>query len=59
MIRQELLAWWWSRVVDIAWSLLVPFATALLLWYGGSRILADGRPDRGGHARSRPVADDR
>ncbi|MBX3373361.1 MAG: ABC transporter ATP-binding protein [Phycisphaeraceae bacterium] len=42
MIRQELLAWWWSRVVDIAWSLLVPFATALLLWYGGSRILADG-----------------
>lgn len=41
MIRQELLAWWWSRSVDIAWSVLVPIASALLLWYGGTRILDD------------------
>ncbi len=41
MIRQELLAWWWSRAVDIAWALLVPLASALLLWYGGSRIIGD------------------
>ena len=41
MIRQELLAWWWSRSVDIAWSVLVPLASALLLWYGGSRIIDD------------------
>ena len=41
MIRQELLAWWWSRTIDIAWSVLLPVATALLLWYGGGRILDD------------------
>jgi ATP-binding cassette subfamily B protein/subfamily B ATP-binding cassette protein MsbA len=41
MIRQEMSAWWWSRGVDIAWSVLVPFATAGLLLYGGMRIIAD------------------
>jgi ATP-binding cassette subfamily B protein/subfamily B ATP-binding cassette protein MsbA len=41
MIRQEMAAWWWSRGVDIAWSVLVPFATAVLLLYGGMRIIAD------------------
>ncbi len=41
MARQELLAWWWTRGVDIAWSILIPTATALLLWYGGIRILQD------------------
>lgn len=41
MIRQEIFAWWWSRGVDIAWSVLIPAASALLLWYGGVRILDD------------------
>lgn len=41
MIRQELLAWWWSRGVEIAWAMIIPVASALLLWYGGSRILHD------------------
>ncbi|MHC4992784.1 MAG: ABC transporter ATP-binding protein, partial [Planctomycetota bacterium] len=40
MIRQELLAWWWSRGIDTAWSILIPAASAALLWYGGSRVLA-------------------
>lgn len=39
MIRQEILAWWWSRSVDIAWSVLIPIASAALLWYGGLRVL--------------------
>jgi ATP-binding cassette, subfamily B, bacterial len=39
MIRQEILAWWWSRSIDIAWSVLIPLATAILLWYGGLRVL--------------------
>lgn len=39
MIRQEVLAWWWSRFVDIAWSLLIPAASAGLLVYGGTRVL--------------------
>jgi len=41
MARQELFAWWWMRGVDAAWSVLIPLATAILLWYGGSRVLAD------------------
>ncbi|UCD75033.1 MAG: ABC transporter ATP-binding protein [Phycisphaerales bacterium] len=41
MIRQELLAWCWSRTIDLAWSVLLPLASAVLLWYGGGRILQD------------------
>lgn len=41
LARQELLAWWWSRGVDIAWSILIPAATALLLWYGTTQIISD------------------
>ena len=37
--RQEAHVWWWSRAVDIAWSILIPTASAVLLWYGGSRVL--------------------
>ncbi len=41
LARQEILAWWWSRAIDIAWALFIPTASALLLWYGGNRILDD------------------
>ena len=39
MIRQELLAWWFSRGIDTGWAVLIPTASALLLWYGGTRVL--------------------
>ena len=48
MARQELFAWWWMRGVDAAWAVLIPLATAILLWYGGSRVLADAALVRGG-----------
>jgi ATP-binding cassette subfamily B protein len=38
--RQEVHVWWWARGVDIAWSLLIPLASAALLWYGGREVLA-------------------
>ncbi|MCG8409011.1 MAG: ABC transporter ATP-binding protein/permease [Phycisphaerales bacterium] len=41
MARQELFAWWWMRGVDSVWAVLIPLATAVLLWYGGSRVLSD------------------
>jgi len=41
MVRQELHAWWWMRGVDTAWAILIPLASAVLLWYGGMRILDD------------------
>lgn len=39
LIRQEILAWWWSRGIEIVWQLMIPIASAALLIYGGSRIL--------------------
>ncbi|HLL89621.1 MAG TPA: ABC transporter ATP-binding protein [Tepidisphaeraceae bacterium] len=39
MARQEIFAWWWMRGVDAAWGVLIPLATALLMWYGGLRVL--------------------
>jgi len=39
MIRQEIATWWLMRVIDIAWAVLLPTATAALLWYGGLRVM--------------------
>ncbi|MBL9148501.1 MAG: ABC transporter ATP-binding protein [Phycisphaerae bacterium] len=39
LTRQELLTWWWSRGVEMAWQLFIPLASALLLWYGGTQIM--------------------
>jgi ATP-binding cassette, subfamily B, bacterial len=39
MARQELLAWWWSRGVDIAWSMLIPLASVGVLLYGGIAVI--------------------
>lgn len=41
MARQELHTWWWARGIDIAWSIIIPVATAGLMLYGGYRILGD------------------
>lgn len=39
MARQEMLAWWWSRIIDVAWALMIPAATAGLIVYAGSAVL--------------------
>jgi ATP-binding cassette subfamily B protein len=48
MARQEIFAWWWMRGIDVAWSVLIPFASALLLYYGGNRVLSDMEKLRAG-----------
>jgi ATP-binding cassette subfamily B protein/subfamily B ATP-binding cassette protein MsbA len=48
MARQEIFAWWWMRGIDFTWSVLIPFATALLLYWGGSRVLNDMEKLRAG-----------
>jgi ATP-binding cassette subfamily B protein/subfamily B ATP-binding cassette protein MsbA len=40
MARQEMFVWWWSRGIDLAWALFIPFASAALLWYGGTQVLS-------------------
>jgi ATP-binding cassette subfamily B protein/subfamily B ATP-binding cassette protein MsbA len=39
MIRQEVLAWWWSRLIETAWLVLVPTASVGVLMYGGWRVI--------------------
>ena len=48
MARQEIFAWWWMRGIDLAWSLLIPLASAVLLYFGGSRVLHDMEKLRAG-----------
>lgn len=39
MGRQELYAWWWMRLVEIVWEILIPLASAALLLYGGWQVI--------------------
>jgi ATP-binding cassette subfamily B protein/subfamily B ATP-binding cassette protein MsbA len=39
MARQQLHAWWWARLIEIVWEVLIPLASAALLLYGGMRVL--------------------
>ncbi|MDP9175477.1 MAG: ABC transporter ATP-binding protein/permease [Planctomycetota bacterium] len=48
MARQEIFAWWWMRGIDFTWSVLIPFASAMLLYWGGNRVLTDMEKLRAG-----------
>jgi len=37
--RQQILVWWWSRMVEAFWVVLVPMASAGVLVYGGLRVM--------------------
>jgi ATP-binding cassette subfamily B protein/subfamily B ATP-binding cassette protein MsbA len=39
MGRQELFAWWWARLIELAREIVIPLASASLLLYGGSQVL--------------------
>lgn len=39
MARQQIHVWWWARIVEIVWEIVIPLASALLLLYGGARVL--------------------
>lgn len=41
LTRQEIRVWWAYRTVEFVWGLLIPVATAVLLWYGGRQVLAE------------------
>ena len=42
MTRQELFAWWLSRLIELLWDFILPMASVALLLYGGLQVL-DGR----------------
>ncbi len=39
MTRIEVLTWLWSRVIDVAWSFLIPLASSAVLIYGGTQVV--------------------
>jgi len=39
MTRIEVLTWWWSRVLEMMWTVLIPCASAGVLIYGGTQVL--------------------
>jgi ATP-binding cassette subfamily B protein/subfamily B ATP-binding cassette protein MsbA len=38
-VRQVLLVWWRTRVIEVIWEVLIPLASTLLLVYGGWQII--------------------
>lgn len=38
-VRQNLLVWWRTRLIEIIWEVLIPLCSTLLLIYGGWQIL--------------------
>jgi ATP-binding cassette, subfamily B, bacterial len=39
LIRQQLMVWWRSRIIEIIWEVLIPLSSTALLLYGGWQIL--------------------
>ncbi|MEQ1826698.1 MAG: ABC transporter ATP-binding protein [Pirellula sp.] len=39
LVRQQLLVWWRTRLIEIVWEVLIPLASTALLVYGGWQIL--------------------
>lgn len=39
MTRQEIFSWWWSRMIEIGWRVVVPLASLLILLYGGTEVI--------------------
>ena len=39
MVRKELYAWWWMRLVEMVWEAAIPVCSGALMFYGGWRVL--------------------
>ncbi len=39
VVRQELLAWVWSRTLELVWDVVIPVASALMVVYAGLLVL--------------------
>ena len=39
LVRQQLFTWWWSRIIEIVWEVVIPLASTGLLLYGGYQII--------------------
>ena len=41
LVRQQLFTWWWTRLIETIWEVLIPLAATGLLLYGGYQIIAE------------------
>ncbi|MEM6364355.1 MAG: ABC transporter ATP-binding protein [Planctomycetota bacterium] len=39
LVRQQLFTWWWTRMIEVIWEVLIPLASTGLLLYGGYQII--------------------
>lgn len=39
LVRQQLFTWWWTRIIETIWDVVIPLASAGVLLYGGYQII--------------------
>lgn len=39
LVRQQLFTWWWMRIIETIWEVVIPLASTGLLLYGGYQII--------------------
>lgn len=39
LVRQQLFTWWWTRIIETIWEVVIPIASTGLLLYGGYQII--------------------
>jgi ATP-binding cassette subfamily B protein/subfamily B ATP-binding cassette protein MsbA len=39
LVRQQLYTWWWTRIIETVWEVIIPLASTGLLLFGGYQIL--------------------
>lgn len=39
LVRQQLFTWWWTRIIETIWEVIIPVASTALLLYGGYQII--------------------
>ncbi len=39
LVRQQLFTWWWTRIIEMIWEVVIPIASTGLLLYGGYQII--------------------
>ena len=39
LVRQQLFTWWWTRIIETIWDVVIPIASTGLLLYGGYQII--------------------
>ena len=39
LVREQLFTWWWTRIIETVWEVVIPLASTALLLYGGYQII--------------------